>query len=95
MQAEIFSDFFSECLNVVCLDDSIDDSVLVTRLSQLVTQEEKLNRLLKSAHDSYQPPQPHPDQLDQPKNPIRWPKSNSKAGSSKLSKTNITCSVVL
>ena len=45
-------------------------------------------------NDSYQPPQPHPDQLEQPKNPIRQPKSNSKAGSSKLSKTNLTCSTI-
>ena len=45
-------------------------------------------------YDSYQPPQPHPDQLEQPKNPIRQPKLNSKAGSSKLSKTNITCSTI-
>ena len=79
---------------MVCLDEGIDDTVLVNRLSQLVAQEEKLNRLLKSAHDSYQPPQPHPDQLEQPKNPIRQPKSNSKAGSSKLSKTNLTCSTI-
>lgn len=42
---------FSECLNVVCLDEGIDDTVLVNRLSQLVAQEEKLNRLLKLAHD--------------------------------------------
>ena len=90
----LFVTIFRECLNVACSDDSIDDSVLVNRLSQLVAQEEKLNRLLKSAHDSYQPPQPHPDQLEQPKNPIRQPKSNSKAGSSKLSKTNITMSTV-
>lgn len=36
---------------MICLDEGIDDTVLVTRLSQLVAQEEKLNRLLKSAHD--------------------------------------------